>query len=183
VLTLTVGVTESFDSSKGEFGEFVEVGGFELQLEHSLAVLSKWEEIHEKPFLGLKEPTTEETLDYVRCMIVSPNPPDDVLELLTQEHYTAINDYMNRKMTATWFREMPGGRKTGEVITADLIYYWMTAFGMPPEWQHIHLNQLFTRIKVADAKQQKPKKMAREDAAAQQRALNRQRRADLGSTG
>lgn len=180
MLTITVGATESFDDAKNEF---VELGGFELQLEHSLVSLSKWEEIHEKPFLGLESPTTEETLSYIRCMIVTDNVPDEILYRLTNEDFEAINSYINRKMTATWFSNASSGKKSGEIITAELIYFWMTAFSIDIEWERRHLNKLFTLIKIADAKNQQPKKMSRAEQAAQQRALNRQRRERLGHTG
>jgi hypothetical protein len=185
VLTITVGAVESFDESKGEYGEFVETGGFVLQLEHSLASLSKWEEIHEKPFLTKDDKTSEEVLSYIECMIVTPDAPEDALLSLSQENLDEINAYIDRKMTATWFSKNVGdGQKsTGEVITAELIYHWMFAFNIPLEFEHRHLNKLFTQIKVSNAKNQKPKKMSRDEWARQQREINRQRREATGSTG
>ena len=49
MLTITVGATDSYDESAGTF---ITNGGVELQLEHSLVSLSKWESEFEKPFLG-----------------------------------------------------------------------------------------------------------------------------------
>jgi hypothetical protein len=180
VLTITVGDTESFDDEKQEF---VQIGGFELQLEHSLVSLSKWESEFEKPFLGKETKTPEELLGYVRCMVLTENPPEDFLDKLSKENLETINAYMERKMTATWFTEQPGAPKTTEVITAELLYYWMTAFNIPFECQYWHLNRLFTLIRIANIKQSKPKKMSRSDIAARNRELNRQRREQLGTKG
>jgi hypothetical protein len=49
MLTIMVGSTTSYDEQEEKF---VEQGGEAIQLEHSLVSLSKWEAIHEKPFLG-----------------------------------------------------------------------------------------------------------------------------------
>ena len=99
MLTIRVGATPSFDDDKQEF---VENGGFYLQLEHSLVSLSKWESEHEKPFLGKGEKSGAEVLDYVRCMVLTENPPEDFLQKLSKENLEAINAYIDRKMTATW---------------------------------------------------------------------------------
>jgi hypothetical protein len=180
MLTITVGAEEIFDEGAGTFGTH---GGVELQLEHSLVSLSKWESEHEKPFLGKGDKTREEILDYVRCMVVSPNPPGDFLQRLSKENLEAINEYIERKMTATWFSEQPGAPKSREVITSELIYYWLTVFNIPFECETWHLNRLFTLIRIANIKQSKPKKMSRSEVAARNRELNAQRKAQLGTRG
>ena len=56
---------------------FIEIPKTTLQLEHSLVSLSKWESKWHKAFLQTQL-TTEETLDYVKCMTTTQNVPDDV---------------------------------------------------------------------------------------------------------
>jgi hypothetical protein len=180
MLTIIVPGVEMFDDQSQEF---VTQGDVTLELEHSLVSLSKWESKHEKPFLGKQEKTTEETLDYVRCMIVTSNVSEEVISKFSEENLIAVNKYIDSKMTATWFNEPPGAPKSRDVITAELIYYWMVVFQIPFQCEHWHLNRLFTLIRVCNIKQSKPKKMTRSELAARQRELNAQRREQLGSKG
>lgn len=180
MLTIVVPGVEMYDEGTEEF---VTKGDVTLELEHSLVSLSKWESKHEKPFLRDTEKTTEETIDYIRCMILTPNTSEDVISKLTEENITEINKYIEAKMTATWFSDAPGAPKSRDVITAELIYYWMVVFQIPFECEHWHLNRLFTLIRVCNIKQSKPKKMSRGEIAARNRELNAQRRAQLGSKG
>jgi hypothetical protein len=181
MLTITVPGIESYDE---KLDQFVSIGDVTLELEHSLVSLSKWESKFEKPFLGKSEKTTEEVLDYIRCMVLTPNAPEEFLQKLSKENLEAVNAYIDRKMTATWFSEAPGAPKTSrEVITAELIYYWMTVFHIPFECETWHLNRLFTLIRICNLKQEKPKKMSRGEIAARNRELNAQRRAQLGTKG
>jgi len=180
MLTITVGVVDVYDESDGTFST---EGGVEFQLEHSLVSLSKWESEFEKPFLGKGEKTTEETLAYIRCMVLTPNPPADFLQILSQDNLTTINRYIERKMTATWFSDQPGPPSTREVITSELVYYWMTVFSIPFTCETWHLNRLFTLIRICNIKQGKPQKMSRGEIARRNRELNAQRKAQLGTTG
>jgi hypothetical protein len=181
MLTITVPGIESYDET---LDQFVSIGDVTLKLEHSLVSLSKWESEFEKPFLGKGEKTTEEILAYVRCMVLTPNPPEEFLAKLSKENLDDVNTYIERKMTATWFSEAPGAPKTSrEVVTAELVYYWMTVFHIPFECETWNLNRLFTLIRICNLKQEKPKKMSRAEIAARNRELNAQRRAQLGTTG
>lgn len=180
MLTIVVPGVEMYDE---QTEEFVTKDDVTLDLEHSLVSLSKWESIYEKPFLGKGEKTTDEIIGYVKAMTVTPNVPDAVFLKLTEENIMAINEYIDAKMTATWFNEAPGAPPSRDVITAELVYYWMITFQIPFECEHWHLNRLFTLIRVCNAKQAKPKKMSRAEIASRNRELNAQRRAQLGTKG
>lgn len=180
MLRILVGATQSFDD---EQQKFVVEGGDELQLEHSLAALSKWEAIHEKPFLGPDKKTPEELLSYIKCMTLGEIPRGDIFEKLSKENFEEINAYLDKKMTATWFSEAPGAPKTSELVTSELVYYWMTAFQIPFECENWNLNRLFTLIRVCNLKQGKPKKMSRTQVAQRNRELNARRKAEMGTKG
>lgn len=180
MLEITVSTAESYDEAKGEF---VSTGEVVLELEHSLVSLSKWESKHEKPFLAQQSLDPEELLSYIHCMTLTPNVAPEVFHKLSEENVEAINAYISAKHTATWFAEEKNAPKPRETITAELIYYWMTAFNIPFECQHWHLNRLITLIRICGIKQEKPKKMSRAEVAQRNRELNAQRKAKLGTSG
>jgi hypothetical protein len=180
MLIIIVPGTEMFDETKQEF---VTEGDVTLKLEHSLVSLSKWESLYEKPFLGRNEKTTEEVLDYIKFMTLNPNIAPEVYQNLSEGNISEINTYIDSKMSATWFNDPPGAPASKDVITAELIYYWMITFQIPFECERWHLNRLFTLIRVCNIKQAKPKKMSRAEMVARNRELNAQRRAQLGTKG
>jgi hypothetical protein len=179
MLKITVGATEIYDE---ETRKFTKRGGIELELEHSLVSLSKWEQFFEKPFLTLQEKTIDETKKYIEFMILTPDFSPEVLEQLSQDNYDEIEKYISAKMTATTFNE-PRASRSAEIITSELIYYWLITFKIPFEVQYWHLNRLFTLVKVCNIKTAKQKPMSRSEVAARQSALNEQRRRQLGTRG
>lgn len=180
MLKIIVPGEEFYDEDRQEF---LTRGDVELELEHSLVSLSKWESIFEKPFLTREEKSDEEVLEYIKCMILTPEFPPEVFSKLTSDNYREINRYIDAKMTATWFHEAPSAPKTSEIITSELIYYWLVTFNIPFECQYWHLNRLFTLIKVCNIKNAKPKKMSRSEIAERNRMLNEQRKKQLGTRG
>lgn len=180
MLTIVIPETEEFDPITSTFTVHKrEV----LNLEHSLVSLSKWESKWKKPFLTDKEKTPEETIDYVRCMTVNNNVDPSVYGRLSMSAVQQINDYISDPMTATTFSEDKNQKKNREVVTAELIYYWMIALQIPFECQKWHLNRLITLIRVCNIKNEPPKKMSKADIYRQNAALNAARRRMHGSKG
>lgn len=180
MLKLIVDETELFDE---EHQTFETVGGFEIELEHSLISLSKWESEVQKPFLSKDEKSPREIRLYIEAMITSTNYPKDVVKRLSKENMEAINAYIDSAQSATTFGSMPEAKGRGETVTSELIYYWMVMFNIPFQCETWHLNRLFSLIRICNIKNSKPKKMSRNELAARNRALNEKRKAELNTRG
>lgn len=177
MLYITIPEIEWYDEANNEFHKTKEQ---RLQLEHSLVSLSKWESKWKKPFLNPREPrTTEESMDYIRCMMITQNVPKSVYDYIfsSADVMAQINAYIDDPMTATWFNDRTEGkgRSTREVITSELIYYWLVSLQIPFECEKWHLNRLLTLIKVCEVKNTPPKKMSAKELAKRNTALNAQR--------
>jgi hypothetical protein len=154
-----------------------------LQLEHSLVSLSKWESRWCKPFMSKTEKTTEQTIDYIRCMTITQNIPDDVYNGITSEIVEQVSRYIEAPMTATTFSDDKKNVVNRDIITAEIIYYWMIALNIPFECQKWHLNRLLTLINVCNIKSQPKKKTSKKDIMSRNAALNEARRQRLNTTG
>lgn len=180
MLKITIPVTEQWDESRGEFIYSKEQT---LTLEHSLVSLSKWESKWCKAFLSNKQKTREETLDYIKCMTLTQNVDPDVYNCLTNEHISEINKYIEAPMTATYFSESNKGKRNNEVVTAELIYYWMIAQNIPFECQKWHLNRLLALIRVCNIKNNPGKKKSKAETINEYAALNEARKRQLNTKG
>ena len=180
MLQIKISAKDLFDEATGEF---IEIKEQTLQLEHSLVSLSKWESKWCKPFLGTADKTYEETLDYIKCMTITQNVDPNTYLALTNENVAQINEYIQAPMTATTFGEENGGKSSREIVTSELIYYWMIALQIPFECQKWHINRLLTLVRVCNVKNQPPKKMSKRDIMSRNAALNAQRRAKMNSKG
>lgn len=173
-------VPESYDSINNEF---IDAKTVTIQLEHSLVSLSKWESKWCKPFLSKKEKTDEEIIDYIKCMTITQKVNPEVYDKLTVENVTDINNYIYAPMTATTFRDDKSGKINNEIVTSELVYYWMVALNIPFECQKWHLNRLLTLIRVCNVKNQPPKKMSKRDLMSRNAALNAARRKQFNTNG
>lgn len=180
MLEITVPSRDFFDESTQEFIEFK---GQNLRLEHSLVSLSKWESKWCKPFLSKQEKTIEETLDYIRCMTLTQNVDPIVYNFLSNENITQINQYIEAPMTATTFTEDKRSKISREIVTSELVYYWMIALNIPLECQKWHLNRLLTLIRVCNIKNEPPKKMGKRNTASEYARLNAARRKQMNTKG
>lgn len=165
------------------------IKGCELTLEHSLISVSKWESIWCKPFLSKKDKTIEELLSYIECMTVSPkNVDSEVYKHIPETEFKRVNDYINHPATATTFGgggNGKGGGRGKEIITSEIIYYWMISCGIPFECQKWHLNTLLTLIRVCEIKNDPKgqKKMNANDIRRDYDKLNEYRRAQMHTKG
>jgi len=183
MLQITIPGGERYDEQKEEF---VVIKPCLLQLEHSLVSVSKWESKWHKAFLDKKEKSNEELIDYIRCMCITQNVDPEVFRFIPSSELAKINEYISNPMTATWFSEdqkKSGGRGMKEVVTSELIYYWMIALNIPFECQKWHLNRLMTLINVCSIKNTPPKKMSSHDILKRNASLNAARRARLHTKG
>ena len=180
MLQITIPASELWDESKQEF---VYAKAQTLQLEHSLVSLRKWESKWGKPFLSKDKKTDAEILDYIQCMTLTQHIQPEVYLRLTEENIRAIDNYINAPMTATTFSNDKNTKRSREIITAEIIYYWMFSLQIPLECQKWHLNQLLTLIRVFNVKNAPPKKRSQRDTWRQYEALNAARKRQLNSKG
>lgn len=181
MLIIDIPETESFNSITNEF---VYIKEQTLQLEHSLLSISKWEAKWKKPFIS-EQKTREETIDYIRCMCITKGVDDAVFDNLPPKAIQQVQSYIDDSMTATTINNSRPDNRRGkkEVITSEIIYYWMIIYGVPFECEKWHLNRLLTLIRVCDIKQSPGKTMGKNEIYQQNRALNEARKKRLHTKG
>lgn len=181
MLRISIPITqEGWDEVKEEFvSAKVQV----LHLEHSLVSLSKWESKWCKAFLSKNELSYEETVDYIKCMTLTQNVDPSVYDHLTNENVMDVKNYIEAPMTATTFTEDKTSKGSREIVTAELIYYWMITLNIPVEFQKWHLNRLLTLIRVCNVKNAPRKKRSKKEIMSRNAALNAARRKQMNSKG
>lgn len=154
-----------------------------LKLEHSLVSLAKWESKWEKPFLSEKKMSFPETVHYIQCMTITQNVDPYIYAYLARFHLDEIYKYMELSMTATTFSKNKEPWRARKIVTAEVIYYWMTELNVPIECQKWHLNRLITLINVCNLERQPKKNMSIKELHKRNHALNQQRLKQLGTKG
>ena len=166
--------------------EFIYVQPTKLQLEHSLISIRKWEAKTHKPFLKDENKTTDEIREYIKCMTINPVKNPDIYKYLSVSDIQKVITYIQDPMTATWFSDNAKhlGKKIGfgEIVTAEIIYYWMCTMNIPLECEKWHLNQLLTLVRVISEKNKDPK-VDKKQAARNRAMLNAQRKAKYHTRG
>lgn len=180
MLTLRTGGNEYYDERQSRF---IAIPQKVLRLEHSLRSVARWESKWNVPFLSDKEKTREQSLDYIQCMVVDGYDITEILPYITLAQMAEVNEYIGAKMTATTITHHGPKKINREIITAEIIYFWMIQLGIPPEYEKWHLNRLLMLIEVCNAKGGQQKKMSRREQMAMQRSLNAERCAKLHTRG
>ena len=116
-------------------------------------------------------------------MSVIPNTDPAVFNNLTTDNINEVSRYIDAPMTATTFNNLFDEKPSREIITSEIIYYWMIFNNVPMECQKWHLNRLLTLIKVCVKKNSPGKKIPKNTLLAKQAELNAMRRASLNTKG
>lgn len=180
MLVFTIPGIETYNELTNEFSTTKEQV---ITIEHSLVSLSKWESSWCKPFLTKARKTRDESIDYIRCMTLTQNVPPATYLAIDDKLMDLVSTYIDAPMTATTFSKSNFSGPNREVVTAEIIYYWMITLNIPTEFQKWHLNRLLTLIKVCNLKNQPPKKMNKKDLFSRNAALNAARREQLNTRG
>lgn len=180
MLEIYIPQTELYDEVENIF---IMTKSCTLRLEHSLVSISKWETKWKKPFLDPKPKTQEESIDYIKCMTLNQNVDDNIYRCITPKQMMEINEYISDNKSATWFNESTKKPPSRNVVTSELVYYWMASYQIPFETQKWHFSRLMTLIQIFNVKNQEPKKMSKSEILARNRALNEARRAKLHTKG
>lgn len=181
MLEITIPKQELFNNGTGKF--IIIDKAIILQLEHSLISLSKWESKWKKAYLTEEVKNYLQSIDYIRCMTISKGVNPDYYFALTSKDLNVINQYINDTMTATTITKIDQSKKKKEILTSELIYYYMIQFQIPFECEKWHLNRLLTLIEVCGAKGTPEKKIPMKDVYARNKALNEANRKKFKTRG
>ena len=180
-LILTVPGKDLYDPAANRF---IITSDKVLTLEHSLLSIARWESKWHKPYLSQDEKTREELIDYIRCMTLTQNVAPEVYLSMDNRTLKKVIDYIQDANTATTIKRLKNAKRSHEIVTNEIVYYWMTALNIPFEpCEKWHFNHLMTLIEVCSIKQEPPKKMSKAESARRRSALNQARRAKYGSHG
>lgn len=185
-LTLEVKGKDLFDATTEEF---IYTKDQTVELEHCLLSIARWESKWKKPFIETfagkkKQMTIKEVQSYIQCMCMN-NADMCFVYCLTPEQNKAIFNYISEDQSATKItREGPQPARGNEILTSELIYYYMSQVPLPFEiCERWHFSRLMKTLEIAGIKSQPEKKMSRSAWGSKQAALNKLRRAKTGSLG
>lgn len=181
MLKLKIVLSENYDEEKNEFVDET----LDIELEHSLASLSKWEMIWEIPYLSNVDKTDEMYRSYIECMCLTPNIAPEVFRNLGADTQMKIAEYLDKENTAVYVRHNKQARSV-ETITAESFYFWMSSYNINWEAQYWPLNKLIALIQVFGDKQEDNTKKRRSRSRSEMEnfmRINAQRRKELGTKG
>ncbi len=179
-LTVTIPGKELFDQQSKTF---ITIPATTVTLEHSLLSISKWESKWKRSYF-IKEPMTiDQSIDYIACMCLTKNIDPKIFRFMDKKTAQEISNYIADPMTATTIKHRDK-KPSREIITSELVYYWMVNFGIPFDpCQKWHFNRLMTLIEIATIKEAGDQKMPRKEMLKQRALLNSQRKAKYNTHG
>lgn len=171
--------TEDVEYWDEDNNEFITEDGSEYTFRYTLKNLDRWETKHEKRFIDNKdEVTDEEVLDFIVTMC----DQDLDTSKLSPNDFKKILEYMRHTPSATTVPKQTGSARPvaqrKKIFTSEIIYAHMALNHIPFEWENRNLNKLIMLLNSVAALQEPPKKMTKEEAMAEQRAIIMKRRAE-----
>ena len=115
-------------------------------------------------------------------MTINKGVPETAYLYITNKQLQEINDYISAPMTATTITDTEQ-RPSREVMTSELIYYYMITANIPFECEKWHLNRLLTLIKVCGVKNGDQKKRLPAEVMRSNAALNAARKKQYNTRG
>ena len=184
-LIINIPKQELYDDEKKEFIQIDKE--FELILEHSLVSISKWESKWHKPYPYINENmvmTPEQSSSYIKCMTINKDVPDYVFNCINAQNISDINEYINNPMTATTVKIKNKINNKKQVLTSELLYYYMFKLGIPKDCEKWHINRLIKLMEVYGANDSSgDNKMSRSELIARNKAINARNRAKFHTKG
>lgn len=158
--------------------EIINIPKTELELEHSLWSISKWEMLWHEPYIvdreNLERPmTNEQLLSYLQCMTVNGEFDPVVYASMSADLVDKVRQYLQDPMTGTTFRKEVGAANgaIASVTSSEEIYYAMCKWRIPLECEHWHINRLLAFLRVFGEKEN-PKKLTQQQRDQEMYAKN-----------
>ena len=187
---LTIDIPEAVYEAPGTWDgktrtkKLIKVPAIHLEMEHSLLSISKWEAKWKMPFVETNNMTTEQFLDYCRCMTINRQKDPNVYQYLRGKDAKKINEYMQDSMSARGVRPKRGKRSGSRIrMTNEYFYNLMIEYGIPFECEKWHFNRLMALIDCRQAFSGNEKPMSYREKQKYYAELNAQRRKALGTKG
>ena len=183
MITITIPAQELYNEAENRFFNIEKP--VTVQLEHCLLSVSKWEMKWHIPFLDKEKKTKAQAISYLHCMCLDPSIPEEVFFGVPVSEMDRVLKYIEDPMTATKINDKARSKKgnTGEVVTSELIYYWMNECNIDMSCETWPLTRLMNLVEITSIKRQPEKKMSKRDIMSHNKSLNAIRRAKMGSLG
>ena len=176
-------VTGSWD---GKSKKLITVPPIHLEMEHSLMSIAKWESTWKIPFTDNPKMTTEQFLDYCRCMTINRQKDPGVYRFLRQTDADKIIRYIDDPMSARVLRGKNDKRRGNpkRVMTAEYFYWLMIQYGIPVDvCEKWHFGRLLALIDCCQYNSGDQPKMTYGERQKYYAMLNDKRRKALGTRG
>ena len=155
----------------------------EIEFEHSLLSVSKWESRTKKSFFQNINQDPKELLEYFADMITTPGIDPDLVYVMTPDQMLKLEAYLTEEPTASSVPKSDRPSPNREVITSELIYYWIVQLKIPFTVETWNIYRLFKLIEITNFKQQPQKKVSQAEALAKWREANVKRKEQYNTKG